>query len=424
MKAIKLRDITVQITDGKHGDCKNENSSGYYFVSCKDVFDGSIHYEQSRQITKDDCDSVRKRVALEPGDTVITNSGTIGRMAFATDKPETYNTAFQKSVAVVKPNKDLVEPKYLYYLLLSCVADMARNSNGSAQKNLLLSAMREYELSFHESKDSQRRLVNILTTYDNLIENNRRQIALLEEAAQRLYKEWFIDLRFPGHEDVKIVDGVPEGWHRIYLKECITIMSGGTPKTSNPANYDGDIPFFTPGDCTSSIWAFDTNKHISEQGLNNCNSKLFPEGTTILTARGTVGNTVLLGTPMAMNQSCFALKFSALNYQYFLYYTICGKVAELKARATGGVFDTIVLQSFDSLLVVIPNEQLIRDFESIASSFLKDSYTLGKQIVQLIKARDRLLPKLISSEIDVSNFADAVCKIQANNAVIVAQLSE
>ena len=223
MKEVRLEDITLNITDGKHGDCESEENSGYFFISCKDVLNGSIHYENARQITEQAYRETHKRTKLELDDILVTNSGTIGRMALIKDIPETYKTTFQKSVAIVKPNKNLIRPTYLYYCLLNCVNQFINQSNGSAQKNLLLVTMRNFKLNIEEDFSIQNKLSDILSTYDALIENNQKQIKLLEEAAQRLYKEWFVDLRFPGYEDVEIVDDIPNGWRNAQLGDVIDI---------------------------------------------------------------------------------------------------------------------------------------------------------------------------------------------------------
>lgn len=217
MKTVTLREITLNITDGKHGDCEPAENSGYYFVSCKDVNNGTIDYANARQISERAFLETHKRTQLEPNDILITNSGTIGRMALVKDIPETYRTTFQKSVAIVKPDISVVLPTYLYYKLQNCVTDFVNCSNGSAQKNLLLGTMRKFQIDLHEDFAQQERLSSILAAYDNLIENNQKQIKLLEEAARRLYKEWFVDLRFPGYEDTPIVDGVRRGGKRFRL---------------------------------------------------------------------------------------------------------------------------------------------------------------------------------------------------------------
>ena len=113
-----LKNLTLQITDGKHGDCQNQNASGYFFISCKDIYGGKINYDNARQITHNDYLDTHKRTRLEVNDILITNSGTIGRMAFINNPELCTKTTFQKSVAIVKPDSQKIYPKYLYYLLL------------------------------------------------------------------------------------------------------------------------------------------------------------------------------------------------------------------------------------------------------------------------------------------------------------------
>ena len=231
-----LQELCLNITDGKHGDCENEENSGYYFISCKDIFDGQINYKNARQITKADFEETHKRTMLEVDDILLTNSGTIGRMAFVTDREATTKTTFQKSVAIIKPDKQKVLPRYLYYQLQNCVPQFINSSNGSAQKNLLLSTMRTFQIEIEENREKQEKIADTLSAYDDLIENNQKQIKLLEEAARRLYKEWFVDLHFPGHENTKIVDGVPEGWQWCKVRDVADINSSALPK-----NYKEDL---------------------------------------------------------------------------------------------------------------------------------------------------------------------------------------
>jgi type I restriction enzyme S subunit len=124
-------------------------------------------------------------------------------------------------------------------------------------------------------REHQERIIGVISAYDDLIENNRRRIQLLEQAARLLYKEWFVYLRFPGYEDVKIKDGVPEGWERNNALDVMDVMSGGTPKVSVSSYWDGEIPFFTSKDTTDYAYVFRTERALTEEGLKNCNSELY-----------------------------------------------------------------------------------------------------------------------------------------------------
>lgn len=294
------------------------------------------------------------------------------------------------------------DPTFFTYFFKSAAFRKAISGNavGANIQNLSQERLSNY-IACVPDIVSQRKIANILSTYDILIENNQKQIKLLEEAAQRLYKEWFVDLRFPGHENTKITDGVPERWRKYKFSDITSIMSGGTPKTDVKEFYNGNIPFYTPKDSGDSFFAFDTITHISQSGLDNCNSQLYPVNTIIITARGTVGKTTILAVPMAMNQSCYALKCDELNSPYYLFFSLKNEVAALKTMSNGGVFNTIIVKTFDSICLIAPTQDVLNMFEASVSPIMEQIKTKARQNIILTEARDRLLPKLMSGEIEL-----------------------
>ncbi len=404
MISVKLKDITVNITDGKHGDCKNQNDSGYFFISCKDILNGQIQYEEARQITKEDFIETHKRTKLAPNDILITNSGTIGRMAIVKDIPETFKTTFQKSVAIVKPKVSMVYPLYLYYLLKSKVDDFVNSSNGSAQKNLLLSTLRDFKLSIVSSQVLQRRIAEILSRYDSLIENYQKQIKLLEESAQRLYKEWFVDLRFPGHENTKIVDGVPEGWEKKQINDiCSLITSGGTPSRNNKSFWDnGNINWVKTKELNDT-WIIDTEEHITETGLNNSSAKIFPPNTILMAiyASPTLGRLGILVHEACCNQAALGFipnEFVSWQWLFYKLYELRDKFNSIARGAGQQNISAIVVKETE---IVVPEKNIIDKYTSLVTEIFNRQRTIICEIKLLIEARDRLLPKLISGEIEV-----------------------
>ena len=192
-----LGELCSLITDGKHGDCKNEEGSGFFFISCKDVKDGRLNYDAARQIVRTDFAETHRRTDLKPGDVLLTNSGTIGRLAIAPDDDRTERTTFQKSVAVLKPIRELITPNFLYYKLAAENTRLINSAGGAAQKNLLLGELRRFSIRIPPLA-MQCSITSILSAYDDLIENNRRRIQLLEQAARLLYKEWCLVRRICG----------------------------------------------------------------------------------------------------------------------------------------------------------------------------------------------------------------------------------
>ena len=401
---VKLKDITLNITDGKHGDCESEENSGFYFISCKDIYDGAIHYHRARQITEYAYIDTHKRTMLEPNDILVTNSGTIGRMALVKNTPETFRTTFQKSVAIIKPNHEVVRPEYLYYSLLNCVNQFINQSNGAAQKNLLLGTMREFRLTIEESVEQQDKIANVLRTYDVLIENNQKQIKLLEEAAQRLYKEWFVDLRFPGYEDAKIVDGVPEGWTEKNMEDICDSIGGGTPSTKVDEYYNGGkIRWVTPTDITrkNGLILLDTDKKITEEGLYNSSAKMVPPYTILMTSRASVGFFGLCEYEVCTNQGFISCIPYQVNVRFYLLYNLIYRVDEIRAKASGSTFLEISKKTFRKLRIILPSEYVLDEFTKQIHHMIQKMEVLTKSILKLQEARDRLLPKFMSGEIEV-----------------------
>ena len=281
----------------------------------------------------------------QTGDMLLTSVGTIG-IPYIIKKKDCFYFK-DGNLTWFRDFRESLNSKYLYYWIKSSEGTgiLYNTTIGSSQKALTISALKNIKVSL-PPRSVQDKIVEVVSAYDDLIENNQKQIKLLEEAAQRLYKEWFVDLRFPGHENTKIVDGVPEGWSVYPFSSKVDIMSGGTPKTSIPDYYNGKIPFYTPKDSDGAFFAYKTQMNITEGGLKNCNSRLYPPKTVIITARGTVGKTTILAVPMAMNQSCYALKMKENDAPYYLFFALNNEIKALQTMANGGVFNTIIGKLF------------------------------------------------------------------------------
>ena len=178
-------------------------------------------------------------------------------------------------------------------------------------------------------------------------------------------------------------------------------MGGGTPKTGNESYWNGIIPFFTPKD-VNGLYVLTTEKNVTELGLSNCNSRLYPQNTVFVTARGTVGKLSLAGCDMAMNQSCYALVGNKDYGQYYVYHLTLSVISSLKSKANGAVFDAIITRDFESEIVKIPPNEVRTMFENIVAPIYAAILLNSKGNSVLSATRDGLLPKLMSGEIDVS----------------------
>jgi len=269
----------------------------------------------------------------------------------------------------------------------------------------------------------QKAIAHILGTLDDKIELNRKTNETLEAMAKALFKSWFVDFDpvrakaegrstglpdeisdlFPDSFEDSELGEIPSGWTCCSFTQLVEVISGGTPKTSIDEYWNGSVNWFSVVDAPSGsdCWVIQTDKSITHQGLNNCASKLLSTGTTIISARGTVGKVCLAGQDMAMNQSCYGLRSKAANGEYFCFYLTKSLVEILEARAHGSVFSTITRGTLDGVSTISPPLEVIQSFNGIAGALLgkiknnlEDNRILGNQ-------RDALLPKLISGEIRI-----------------------
>jgi type I restriction enzyme S subunit len=250
-------------------------------------------------------------------------------------------------------------------------------------------------------KSIQHRIASILSRYDSLIENYQKQIKLLEESAQRLYKEWFIDLRFPGHENTKIVDGVPEGWKKKKIFELGKVITGKTPSTANKANYGGDIPFITIPDMHSGIYPI-SSQTLSKQGADSQLGKYVPENSLLVSCIGTAGLVCISEALCQTNQQINSLVLDNAIKLYYMYFTFLSLKEHLNNIGSNGATMTNVNKSkFENIEVVVPIDSILFAFNLITNHTFVRIKKLSWQIRHLTEARDRLLPKLMSGEIEV-----------------------
>lgn len=250
--------------------------------------------------------------------------------------------------------------------------------------------------------DIQKGISSTLFDFDDKIAVNRRICENLEAQAQALFKHWFID--FAPFKNGKFVESelgmIPEGWRVGKFTDIFDLGSGGTPKTSEKLYWeDGSIPFFSPKD-VNGVYCFDTEKHITEKGLNNCSSSLYSKNTIFITCRGTVGKIAMAAVPMAMNQSNYAILSNKGYSHYFAYLMTVSIVKKLKFKANGAVFDAITSKDFKEQ-IIIPNLNVVNRFDSIIQPIFDNILNIGFENLRLSTLRDALLPKLMSGQIKV-----------------------
>ncbi len=366
----------------------------YPFIQTSDVKHANLYITNYSQ-TYSDAGLAQSKL-WESGTLCITIAANIADTAILA-----FDACFPDSVIGFVADESKADSRFVKYMFDAYLQTRyKRFTQGAAQDNLSQEKLLSLKFPVPDVA-AQREIANVISSYDDLIENNRRRIQLLEQTARMLYKEWFVHFRFPGHEHVKIVDGVPEGWENGSAADAMDILSGGTPKTTQADYWGGDLPLFTPKDSTDSLYVMETEKTITDKGLQSCNSKLYPKDTVFITARGTVGKVNFAQVPMAMNQSCYALVAKAPMNQYYLYFALVEGVHKFKSQASGAIFDAIVRDTFKRIPFLVPNPALIGQFTFLVEPVIKQVENLTLQNQKLKVARDLLLPRLMNGEIAI-----------------------
>ena len=256
---------------------------------------------------------------------------------------------------------------------------------------------------------------NMMVDIMSKININRQINDNLEAMAKQLYDYWFVQFDFPNEEgkpykssggamvwNEKLKREIPEGWYAENICKIANILSGGTPSKAVDEYWNnGTIPFFGPTDCNGSVFQIKTTDHITQKGLEHCASSLFEEGIVIITARGSIGKLVIVGTPMAMNQSCYALQSKEGEYEY-LYFLTTQLIDCLKAKGSGSVFKSIIASDIEHSTLCVATENVVSDFCKKVKPLFEKLKTNTIEIAELTKQRDELLPLLMNGQATVN----------------------
>lgn len=380
-----LDDVCKSIADGDHqAPPKSADGIPFITISCLDSDGGQPDYAAAARVPLNYYDSLPDNRRAQPGDVLLSVVGSLG-IPYLVKREDKF--VFQRHIAILRPGKDLL-PEYLYYLLKSPDSFHYIDSvaQGAAQRTFTLTQLRGMEVDI-PSLDEQRRTVAALEPYDQLIENNRKQISLLEEAAQRLYKEWFVDLRFPGYEFTSIANGVPEGWTQVTLPEVADITYGYAFK-SGQFNATGDgypivrirnIPFGYSNDFTSE-------KADEKYFVNDGDLLVGMDGDFYI-------NRWHGGKAWLVQRSC-CIRAKEYYLTTYLEFALKMPLEAYQQGIVGATVRHLGKKHLDAIKILLPPKELCSAFEPV----VKKRLVLNKEIDYVREARNRLIPQLISAE--------------------------
>ncbi len=396
---VRADEFCESVRDGTH-DTPKQTETGYKLVTGKHIKNGQIDPSNAYYISEKDYKKINDRSLVEQWDVLMSMIGTVGEVAVVKDRP---NYAI-KNVALFKCAGSELKGKWLAYYLRSSDAQghMSGNQKGSSQQFLSLKQLRSLPIPITDEQYMQR-VIDILSAYDDLIENNQKQIKLLEEAAQRLYKEWFVDLRFPSHETTPITDGIFEGWTKGKIADFVPTFSGGTPSRSHPEYYSEGTNLWVKTQELNDSFLFDTEEKITNDAVGNSSAKIIPQGSILMAMYGaTIGKLGIAAKELTCNQACCVFDLTNIKFATsYLFLWLKENREFFISQGKGAAQPNLSQATIKQFDIIIPSDKVLKAFAKVTDALLERIAKLQLQIIRLTEARDRLLPKLMNREIEV-----------------------
>ena len=342
--------------------------------------------------------TIPEKFIAKESDIIFTRTGQVG-LVFRKQYGVVHNNCF----TVTTIDEDILLQEFIYYALQekSFYEEAVSRATGAAQPDLSHGAFNSIQI-YLPPIESQRKITNILNAYDILIENNKKQIKLLEEAAERLYREWFVDLHFPGYENTEIIDGVPEGLKKQKISEFGEIITGKTPSTTKKQYYGGNIPFVKIPDMHNCVYPIVTEFTLTTEGANTQKNKFIPKNGIMVSCIATVGLVNIAIETCQTNQQINSIVLNDEQDLYYTYFTMKRLKALLEGVGSNGATMTNVNKTkFGNLEVLYPGNNLRKDYFDYCKPIFEKIYALSIGVHKLSQVRDGLLPKLMSGEIEV-----------------------
>lgn len=411
---VKLGDVCKSIADGDHQAPKKQES-GVPFITISNIDSNNrIDFKNCLYVSEEYYDAINDKRKATKDDILYSVVGSFGVPVLI---KENIKFAFQRHIAILRPDKAKIFPAFMYYCMLAREFYLQADSVaiGSAQRTITLGTLNNMQLTL-PALPIQKRIASILSAYDDLIENNQKQIKLLEEAAQRLYKEWFVDLRFPGHEGVKIVDGVPEGWKKEKVSDMGRVVTGKTPNTENKQYYGGRIPFVKTPDMHNCVYPVTTESTLTKEGADRQKNNYIPENSIMVSCIGTNVGLVNISNELCQtNQQINSVILDNIKDVYYMFFSM-KKLRELLngVGSNGTTMTNVNKTKFSNIEILYPDDKLREKYFALVDPMFKKVKWLSCSNRLLREARDRLLAKLMSGEMEVqdtpSHFANAQCQ--------------
>ena len=399
----RMDECCLSISDGDHlPPPKADKGVPFITITNIDPVYNTIDFSDKMFVPEDYFCSLQEIRKPREGDILYSVVGSFGIPVLIGGN---HNYTFQRHIAILRPNQDVVIPEYLYYVMKSrsFFAQADSYAIGSAQRTISLSSLRKMKIPVPDLTE-QKRLASVLSAFDNLIKVNNRRIKVLEQMAENLYKEWFVRFRFPGHESISFENGIPKGWTINRIEDIGSVVGGGTPSTEHPEYWDGDIPWLTPADLASfsDVYISSGSNFITKDGLKSSSTKMLPKDTVLLSSRAPIGYVAIAKSKICTNQGfknviCDTNKVVPL----YLFYFFKNNKDLLECYASGSTFLELSGGRLKKIKLIVPPKEIQELFVDRIGACLEQTEILNRANKQLIRQRDLLLPRLMTGKLEV-----------------------
>lgn len=345
-----------------------------------------------------------------PGDLIFTQRGTLGQVGIV-PFGEFKRYIISQSQMKLTIDSLKVDPLFVYYYFRTkeCLIRIENLALSSGVPHINLGILKSFKIPYSPIS-VQTQIASILSAYDELIENNKQRIKLLEEMAEEIYKEWFVRLRFPGYETAKFVDGLPVGWEWVKVEDVFKTSSGGTPSREKESDYyGGEIDWIKTGELKDTF-VFDSEEKITEVGLKNSSAKMFPPATLLMAMYGVnIGQLGISVKPSTANQAvCVFTPIKpeeySLFYSFFFFKSIRPHLFNI---SMGAAQQNLSQDLIKRVKYFSPYFEIINKYDSIVKPFFEEIKILSQKNQLLQQTRDLLLPRLISGKLSVEHLVEA-----------------
>lgn len=396
---VKLGDVSDSCL-GKMLDQRKNKGTYKPYLANVNVRWGAFDLDNLQEMKFEDDED--ERYGIKYGDLIICEGGEPGRCAIW--KEQLPNMKIQKALHRLRVNEEM-DYRYVYYWFLLAGKQGALKQYYTGATIMHMPGQKLKEVLIDKPPlDVQRKIGDYLEAFDDLIENNQKQIKLLEEAAQRLYKEWFVDLHFPGYEDVEIVDGVPEGWSKGKAENFFNITIGKTPPRAEKQWFVKNnigVPWVSISDMgNAGVYVFETSEDLTQEAVKKYNMKVVPSGTIFVSFKLTVGRVSIPTKNMCTNEAIAHFYIDDDSKQAYTYCYLNNFEYDTLGN-TSSISKAINSKIIKAMPFVMPDEVTILAFDRLVAPILKTIKNKLEVCIKLKEARDRLLPKLMSGEIKV-----------------------